>query len=333
MNENGNRLPIVEALIFSSPEPLPARKIVSIVGEITPRQVEEIVDSLNDSYLNGNNPYRIRRIAGGYQTYITENYAGYVQELFTLRRSQKLSRAALETLAIIAYRQPVTKADIEMIRGVASDSAVHTLLQKKLITLSGRAKTIGRPLLYRTTDEFLKYFDLHSLEDLPRMQEIEELLSSEDSDAQQKLALMINGEDKGVIALTGSGDETDGKFDDDTDDMAADDAAGDDPVGDVSADEAAIEDDAAEPPAVVIFPAESESEAATVEPPPDPFAGFVKIAHDIDTERPTVSLDDITPRERESGDEYLDEDEPDDDNVGDGEETVVGSQNDNYHND
>ncbi len=188
MNNNGNRAPIVEALILSSPEPLPTGKIINILQNITAGEIDKIVTELNDKYLMNDASFRIRKIAGGYQIFITENYAGYVEELFTRRRTQKLTRAALETLAIIAYRQPVTRVDIEMIRGVSSDSAIRTLLERKFITLSGRAKTIGRPLLYSTTDEFLKYFSLNSLNDLPRMEEIEELLSEKEPETQQILA-------------------------------------------------------------------------------------------------------------------------------------------------
>jgi len=188
MDLNGNRLPIIEALIISSPEPITSRRISDLLDSTTPGQVDEIVDALNNKYQSNDASFRIRRIAGGYQLYILENYAGFVDELFTRRRSAKLSRAALETLAIIAYRQPVTKADIEMIRGVSSDSAINTLMQRKLITLAGRATTLGRPLLYATTVEFLKYFNLNSLEDLPRMEEIEELLASAEPDSQQSLS-------------------------------------------------------------------------------------------------------------------------------------------------
>ena len=189
MNNNGLRLPIIESLILSSPEPLPARKISEIVDDISPRDIEEVVELLNEKYMQSDASFRIRQIAGGYQVYILESYSRYVEELLTRRRNIRLTRAALETLAIIAYRQPVTRTDIEMIRGVASDSVVHTLLERKLITLAGRAETVGRPLLYRTTDEFLKFFNLNRIEDLPRMEEIEELLASEESDGQPSLPL------------------------------------------------------------------------------------------------------------------------------------------------
>jgi segregation and condensation protein B len=174
--------------------------MIDVVDDISAADIEEIVTALNEKYLATDSSFRIRKVAGGYQLYIIEDYAGYVEELHTRRRNARLTRSALETLAIIAYRQPVTKLDIEMIRGVASDSVLHTLLERKLITLSGRAQTIGRPLLYRTTDEFLKYFNLNAIEDLPKMTEIEELLSSREPDAQQILPLDSRDENEPLAA-------------------------------------------------------------------------------------------------------------------------------------
>ncbi|MBN2227083.1 MAG: SMC-Scp complex subunit ScpB [candidate division Zixibacteria bacterium] len=189
MNTNGNVAPIIEALIMSSPEPLPPRKIADVIADVTPSEVDRAVADLNNKYMASDSSFRIRKIAGGYQHYITENYASYIEDLNIRRRSTRLSRAALETLAIIAYRQPVTKTDVEMIRGVTSDSAIHTLLERKLVTLAGRSNAVGRPLLYKTTDEFLKYFNLNSHDDLPRMEEIEELISSKEPDNQESLPL------------------------------------------------------------------------------------------------------------------------------------------------
>ncbi len=195
MNNNGVRVPIIESLIMSSPEPLPAQKIAGLVDGLSTGDIDQVVDDLNEKYLNNDLSFRIRRIAGGYQFYIIEDYARHVEELFTRRRNVRLTRAALETLAIVSYRQPVTKIDIEMIRGVASDSVLHTLLERKLITIAGRAETVGKPLLYKTTDDFLQFFNLNSLNDLPRMEEIEELLATGDSELQQDLpfALRNNG--------------------------------------------------------------------------------------------------------------------------------------------
>jgi len=199
------KLPLVESLILASPEPLPPRKIAEVVDNISTGDIDEIVESLNQKYLNSNMSFRIRKIAGGYQVYIVETFARHVEELLTRRRSIRMTRAALETLAIIAYRQPVTKMDIEMIRGVASDSVIHTLLERKLVTMAGRAESVGRPLLYKTTDEFLKFFNLNSIDDLPKMQEIEELLASRDGDSQQSLSFEAE-RDK---AAEDAGDEDD----------------------------------------------------------------------------------------------------------------------------
>ena len=135
------------------------------------------------------NAYRIREVAGGYQFYILPEYTGYVEELFTRRRKMRLTRAALETLAIVAYRQPVTKTEVEQIRGVASDGVIHNLLEKNMLAITGRASTIGKPLQYGTTDDFLKFFGLNHLEDLPKMSEIEELVAASEPKNQTELNL------------------------------------------------------------------------------------------------------------------------------------------------
>ncbi len=206
MNNNGARVPIIESLILSSPEPLPVQKIIGLVNGLSLGDIDKVVDELNEKYLNNDLSFRIRRIAGGYQFYIIEDYARHVEELLTRRRNVRLTRAALETLAIISYRQPVTKIDIEMIRGVASDSVLHTLLERKLITIAGRAETVGKPLLYKTTDEFLKFFNLNSINDLPRMEEIEELLATGDTETQQDLPFSLRNNGIPPISLTPDSD-------------------------------------------------------------------------------------------------------------------------------
>jgi segregation and condensation protein B len=179
----------VEALILASPEPLPGRKISQVLDELTPSKIAEAVSDLNSRYASAGMSFRIRELAGGYQFYILPEYVGFVEELFTRTRKLRLTRPALETVAIVAYRQPVTKTEIEHIRGVASDGVIHNLLDKGLITIKGRANTVGKPLQYGTTDEFLKFFGLNSLDDLPRMSEIEELVSAADSKFQTELEL------------------------------------------------------------------------------------------------------------------------------------------------
>ncbi len=185
----------VESLILAAPEPLAARRIADVIDEATPSAVTAAVTQLNNRYTEAVSSFRIREIAGGFQFHIIPEYSGYVEELFARQRKLRLTRASLETLAIVAYRQPVTKTNIEHIRGVASDGVVHNLLEKKLITIAGRAETVGRPLQYGTTAEFLKFFGLNALTDLPQMREIEELLKAEESTNQTKLELSAREEE------------------------------------------------------------------------------------------------------------------------------------------
>jgi segregation and condensation protein B len=189
---------VIEALIFSSDDSLSAeeiiRAIISIDGEdieITKEEVDNTVDALNQKYSESGNSFRILRIANGYLYATLETYAKYVGYLSSERAKRRLSQAALETLSIIAYKQPITKPELESIRGVNSDYILTTLLEKNLITIKGRAETVGRPLLYGTTDEFLKYFGLNNLSDLPKPREIDEIMQDEDF-LEQKRKIMMN---------------------------------------------------------------------------------------------------------------------------------------------
>lgn len=179
----------IEAIILASPEPISAKKIAGVLEDATPSRIAEAVTKLNERYAKTESSFRIREIAGGYQYYILPEYVGFVEELYARRRKLRLTRAALETVAIIAYRQPVTKGEIEHVRGVASDGVLHNLLEKNMITIVGRAETVGKPLQYGTTDEFLKFFGLNKLEDLPKMSEIEELVRASDAKHQTELVL------------------------------------------------------------------------------------------------------------------------------------------------
>jgi segregation and condensation protein B len=178
--ENSKHTAIVEALILASPEPIPAKRIIDSGADLTPAKVANSVMELNARYESSGSSFRIREIAGGYQYFILPDYSKFVDELFTRHRKMRLTRAALETLAIVAYKQPVTKTDIDHIRGVESDGVLHNLLEKNLVAIKGRAESVGRPLQYATTDEFLKFFGLNSLEELPEMSEIEELVKVSD---------------------------------------------------------------------------------------------------------------------------------------------------------
>ena len=194
---------VIEALIFSSDDSLSAEEIIravkSIDGddvELTKDEVESTVDVLNQKYSDSSNSFRILRIADGYLYATSEMFSKYVGYLSSERTKRRLSQAALETLSIIAYKQPITKPELESIRGVNSDYILTTLLEKNLITIKGRAETVGRPLLYGTTDEFLKYFGLNNLSDLPKPREIEEIMQDEDFLEQKRKIMMTDLEEK-----------------------------------------------------------------------------------------------------------------------------------------
>ncbi len=189
---------IIEALIFSSDEPISDNEIIRAIKgidgeeiEINSSDVHSAVEELNKKYEKQENSFTIRKIANGFIFATTEINAKYVGFLSSEKSKRRLSQAALETLAIIAYKQPVTKPELEQIRGVNSDYILNTLLEKNLITITGRAETIGRPLLYGTTTEFLKYFGLYNLSDLPKPREIEEIMKDEDF-IEQKNKIMMN---------------------------------------------------------------------------------------------------------------------------------------------
>ncbi len=189
---------VIEALIFSSDEPLGNVEIVNAIKsidgndtEITPDDIEATVDELNKKYEAGEQSFSILRIAGGFIYATKPEYGKYLGYLSSEKSKRRLSQAALETLAIIAYKQPITKPELESIRGVNADYILNTLLEKNLVTIKGRAETVGRPLLYCTTDEFLKYFGINKLTDLPKPREIEEIMKDEDF-LEQKRKIMMN---------------------------------------------------------------------------------------------------------------------------------------------
>jgi segregation and condensation protein B len=175
-----NNEQIIEALIFASDSPLPGKKIREIVPEIsTEKQVKKIIEQIDERYEKQNSPLKIIELAGGYQIVTRENYSSWISQLYKSRSRAKLTRKGLETLAIIAYKQPVTKQEVEHIRGVSADGVIRTLIERNLITVKGREKAPGNPLLYGTTDYFLEYFGLTDISHLPKLKEIDELLKGD----------------------------------------------------------------------------------------------------------------------------------------------------------
>ena len=162
---------VVEAVLFASDESLTVERLSNIVGTSI-AQIRRHVKNLNDRYKAGNSAFRIEQIAGGYQMLTLSSYNHWLKKLLRARSDSKLSPAALETLAIIAYKQPVIRADIEAIRGVAVGEVVRALCYKGLVKIIGRAEVLGRPFAYGTTRKFLEVFGLNSLKDLPKAEEL-----------------------------------------------------------------------------------------------------------------------------------------------------------------
>lgn len=170
-------------MIFASDVPISADQIKVLVEDVRMEEIQKTVEELNLEYRNTNRTFHIVHIAGGYQLVTHESYAPWVKKLFQGRIKTKLSQAAMEALSVIAFRQPVSKTEIEAIRGVNCDGVVRTLLERKLVTISGRGEGPGKPLMYNTTREFLRYFGVNDISDLPRPREIEELFKEQNSDS------------------------------------------------------------------------------------------------------------------------------------------------------
>ena len=162
---------VVEAVLFASDEPLTEARLADII-EIGAKQVRQHIDNLNEKYEANSNAFRIEQIAGGYQMLTLSPYNHWLKKMLRVRSETKLSPAALETLAIIAYKQPVMRADIEAIRGVAVGEIIRALCYKGLVKIVGRAEVVGRPMLYGTTKRFLEIFGLNTLKDLPKVEEL-----------------------------------------------------------------------------------------------------------------------------------------------------------------
>jgi len=165
----------IGALLFASDRPLSIGRIAEALGDIDPDIVANLMQELREDIDGRDLPFTLTEIAGGYQFVTKPPYAPYVRRLFQIKKSKQLSKALLETLAIIAYKQPVTRAEVESIRGVSVSYAFESLQEKRLIRVVGVAELPGRPKLYRTTDEFLIHFGLKTLRELPSIEELREM--------------------------------------------------------------------------------------------------------------------------------------------------------------
>ncbi|MBN2191016.1 MAG: SMC-Scp complex subunit ScpB [Candidatus Aureabacteria bacterium] len=179
VNTKENLKNIVEAVLFASAEPLTVNDILkAFEGEnnVGKKEVREAVDALNVEYGASGRPFLVEEVAGGFRMITRPEYAEYIKRIYQSQPS-RLSKPALETLAIVAYRQPIIKADIESIRGVNVDGVIKSLLDKNLIRISGRKDVVGRPFEFSTTEKFLEYFGLTNIKELPRIEELKQFSS------------------------------------------------------------------------------------------------------------------------------------------------------------
>ena len=165
---------VVEAILFSTDMPLSAGKLAQTVGLDSSKPVRDAVEELNRDYAAREAAYRIEERAGGYQLLTLPQYSEYIQRLMKKKEEGRLTPAALETLAIIAYKQPILRVDVEAIRGVACGEVIRSLMEHNLVKITGRAEEVGRPMLYGTTKHFLEVFGLGSLRDLPKAEQLKE---------------------------------------------------------------------------------------------------------------------------------------------------------------
>lgn len=177
---------IIEAIVFASPEPVSLATLKTVIAaktdgfEPSDENLLEVIGSLNDEYAESGRAFRLKQVAGGFSFATLEEFHPWLEHIQHENAFRKISQPALETLAIIAYKQPVTKPEIDHIRGVDSGYVVRQLLEKGLVDVAGRFDSPGRPLLYKTSDGFLRHFGLETIDELPKPREIEEILQDDD---------------------------------------------------------------------------------------------------------------------------------------------------------
>lgn len=193
---------IVEAILFASESPLTPAEIARASDGLTSRGVETAIEELRGEYEEDERAFQIYKLADGYQILTRPEFAGYLERFDSVSRPNRLSQAALETLAIVAYRQPVSRMEVEEVRGVNVASVLRTLQERELIEVVGREEGLGRPMLYGTTRKFLEHFGLSSIEDLPRPEELEIALRED-----ARAATGEAGPDDGGGELTANGED------------------------------------------------------------------------------------------------------------------------------
>lgn len=184
---------IIEALLITASEPVTPGRLTNLLSGYNGRDIREAVDALNAQYEDAGHGILVVEIAGGYQLASRQEYGPWLRKYHKTSNQVRLSQAGLEALAIVAFKQPVTRIEIDSIRGVNSGGVLHTLLEVNMVRIVGRSEGIGKPMLFGTTREFLVHFDLKSLSELPKPKELEELLAEGQHKAEaRQLALELN---------------------------------------------------------------------------------------------------------------------------------------------
>lgn len=176
---------ILEAVLFASDVPVTLPVLTQVLGDQPAPEVRAILQEMAEAYEREERGVVLSEIAGGFQLLSRKECAPWVEQMLRSRRKIRLSKPALESLAIVAYKQPITKVEIDSIRGVDSGGVLHTLLERNLVTIKGRSKGVGRPLLYATTQDFLSYMGLNELVDLPELKELAPLLEERERFAEE----------------------------------------------------------------------------------------------------------------------------------------------------
>ncbi|HRC42525.1 MAG TPA: SMC-Scp complex subunit ScpB [Nitrospira sp.] len=170
---------IIEALLFVTAEPIPVTRFLALLGAVTKQDIDQALSSLAQDYEQEGRGLQLAEVAGGYRIVTKAEFAPWLKRLEKVKSPSKLSRSALESLAIIAYKQPIVRAEVEQIRGVETSGVIRTLLERKFVRIVGRKEEPGRPIMYGTTKFFLEHFGLRDLSQLPPLREFKELGESE----------------------------------------------------------------------------------------------------------------------------------------------------------
>lgn len=169
---------IIEALLFAATKPLMVNEIRKVIKTVTPSQIQQYVQQIREEYVEQRRSFEVIEVAGGYEIATRKEFAPWIMRIELQKKAKQVTMSALETLAILAYKQPITRAEIEDLRGVDVSGVVNTLMERDLIKIVGRKEVPGRPFMYGTTEKFLEHFGLKSLAELPSIEEIKKLVEN-----------------------------------------------------------------------------------------------------------------------------------------------------------